>query len=87
MILIKCDRHGVVSELADSDIYTQLMETLECLTEELESDGIFLIKETATKNLGRTLEFASVEHGWECVLILAHGYAKNIGSKNDDDDD
>jgi len=60
------------------------MDILEKLTEELESEGIFLIKERTTKSLVRTLEFSSIENGWECILMLVHGYAKSV-SNNDNE--
>jgi len=78
MILLKYNKNSFVTELAYSDEYSYLVDMLENLTEELESKGIFLIKDITTGNLSRILEFSSIENGWECALMIVHGYVKTL---------
>ena len=78
MILINCNRQGFVEEIINSDNYQEITDIIDSLTEEYEARGIMLISDIANNSLTRTLEFSSVENGWECALILAHGYIKNV---------
>jgi hypothetical protein len=86
MILINCNKHGFVKELSNSDNYEDLISIINSLIEEYESRGIMLISDTTNESLARTLEFASIENGWECALILAHGYASNTTQSAEDND-
>ena len=84
MILVKTTKDGVVSEICNTDDYWSIVKILECLTEELEAQGIFLIK---TKGYGRSRvdEFASIKNGWECGFMLAHGWVKKGSLRQDND--
>lgn len=77
MILIKCDKNGI-SEIGNNDSYFYLLEKLEKITEELESNGIMLVDVEVSGVNSRTHVFASIENGWECVYIIASGYVGNV---------
>lgn len=78
MILVKTDRNGNTIEIAKSSRYSYLVETIESMTEELETKGIFLIKKEVSPNLARNYEFSSKDKGWECALIIAHGWVNKV---------
>lgn len=78
MILIKCDRHGNVYDLEQDKDYTYLVDLVEEMTEELESNGVMLVNTTITDGMSRVDEFASIENGWECAIVIAHSRAKSV---------
>lgn len=81
MILIKVDRHGEVQEIMSSEDYWSIIDKLECITEELEASGIFLVN-TKSYDRSRVYDFASMENGWECVFILTDGWVNTVSLKN-----
>ena len=76
MILAKTDRDGNFEILENGDL-GPVVEIFNELTDEYEQQGKMLISDE-----GLTREFATIEGGWDCVLIVAHGLA---GAINVDD--
>lgn len=72
MILIKYDRHGNLYDLESTGDYNFLLGRLLSISKELELNGIMLIDTRVSENLTRMDEFASVENGWECVLVIVN---------------
>jgi len=75
MILLKVShKEGV--ELIKESTWIELNEILNNLTIKYENKGLMLIEEKITPFRSRTCEFATIEGGWECVLIIAEDFVK-----------
>jgi len=85
MILVKCDKDGVVTELSPNGTFLELHRMVNTLIKEYESNGIMLIKDKMWGKRGRITEFATEENGWECSLGIADGWAGNISLRDDDE--
>jgi len=72
MILVKTDREGNF-EVLENGALGPVIEVFNDLTDEYENEGRMLISDH-----GLTREFATIEGGWDCVLIVAHGLAGSI---------
>ena len=78
MILTKTIRSGETQELSTNDNYNEIVNLMDAITEELELKGVMLIKTEVNRSLSRTYQFSSIKNGWECVLILFHGYVTDL---------
>lgn len=76
MVLIECKNkeHKILSE----NSFENLVEVLEELTEMFEKKGIFFVGEEKIDKDTIVRDFATINNGYYCSLIICSGIVQNI---------
>ena len=69
MVLVLTNKYGVSFELCSGE-HNKVLDCLNKTINTFENNRVFLVKEDVY-----SYEFATIENGWECVLMVADGYA------------
>ncbi len=75
MMLIEVSHRDGVKTIK-KDNWVELNNTMDEMIVEYEENNLMLIEEKIVPFNSRTCDFATIEGGWDCALIIVEGKAK-----------